>query len=79
MENKVLSLSRNEVIALINTAAQLGKSVGSLRSWRRMITRNCISTALKTLAYTGASVLCTAYVLLFVCKRLIISQKEKLM
>ncbi len=79
MESGILSLSRNEVIALINTAAQLGKSVGSLRSWRLMSTRNCIFTSLKTLAYTGASVLCAIYILLFVYKRLIIRKKKKVM
>lgn len=28
------SLSRNELIALVNTAAQLAKSVGSVPGWR---------------------------------------------
>ena len=31
---EVASLSRNEIIALVNTAAQLAKSVGSVPEWR---------------------------------------------
>ena len=31
---ELASLSRNEIIALVNTAAQLAKSVGSVPEWR---------------------------------------------
>ncbi|CAN0284426.1 unnamed protein product, partial [Ectocarpus fasciculatus] len=33
-EQDLKSLSRNELIALVNTAAQLAKSVGSVPGWR---------------------------------------------
>lgn len=33
-KKELSSLSRNELIALVNTAAQLAKSVGSVPGWR---------------------------------------------
>lgn len=33
-QKELASLNRNELIALVNTAAQLAKSVGSVPGWR---------------------------------------------
>lgn len=33
-QKELASLNRNELIALVNTAAQLAKSVGSVPEWR---------------------------------------------
>lgn len=47
-QTELASLSRNEIIALVNTAAQLAKSVGSVPEWRWL-------GELESLAATAAS------------------------
>ncbi|CAM9785369.1 unnamed protein product [Chrysoparadoxa australica] len=55
-----LKLTRNEIIALMNTAAQLAKSVGSIREWRWMeVTKSMrVPAALIALAIALGLTLC---------------------
>ncbi len=79
MEQAIPPLSRNEVIALINTAAQLSKSIASLRSWRSMIYRDCIVSSLRTVVLTaGVPILSALTLILFMRKRLS-TRKKKIM
>ncbi len=75
-ENGISPLSRNEVIALVNTAAQLGKSVASLPSWRAMIAKDRTVRSLITGVPTGVLVLCAVSILIFACNGLIIRKKK---
>ncbi len=76
IENGTLSLSRNEVIALVNTAAQLGKSVASLPSWRALTTKDCSVRSLRTGVSAGVLALCAVSALIFACNGLIVRKKK---
>jgi Endoplasmic Reticulum Oxidoreductin 1 (ERO1) len=70
-DEEVQALSRNEVIALVNTAAQLAKSVGSVPHWKALELQQY---AKKVAKYSAAAV-STLLVLVYLLKRALASRR----
>eukprot|EP00953_Heterococcus_sp_UTEX-ZZ885_P014051 7998-Heterococcus_DN1.PRE.3 len=71
-DEEVQALSRNEVIALVNTAAQLAKSVGSVPHWKALELQQY---AKKVAKYSAAAV-SALLVLVYLLKRALASRKR---
>jgi Endoplasmic Reticulum Oxidoreductin 1 (ERO1) len=73
-DEEVQALSRNEVIALVNTAAQLAKSVGSVPHWKALELQQYAKKVAKYSAAAVSALLALVYLL----KRAFAARRKRL-